>query len=62
MDDRLFFGDLDALDFFELFDAGLDLFGFGGLGAEAGDEGLEVFDLFALVFVGGYELGLAFFL
>jgi hypothetical protein len=49
VNDGLVFGDLDALDFFEFLDAGLDLFSLGGLGAKAIDEGLEVFDLYALV-------------
>jgi hypothetical protein len=62
VDDRLFFGDLDALDLFEFLDAGLHLFGLGGLGAEAIDEGFEVLDLLALVFVGGNELRAALLL
>jgi hypothetical protein len=40
VDGGLFFRDLDALDLFQLLDAGLDLLGFGGLIAEAVDEGL----------------------
>ena len=53
MDDRLFFGDFDALDLFELLDARLHLLGLGGLGAEAVDEGFKVLDLVALVAIGG---------
>ncbi len=49
VDDRLFFGNLDALDLFELLDARLHLLGLGGLGAEAIDEGFEVLDLVALI-------------
>jgi hypothetical protein len=54
VDDGLFFGYLDALDFFQLLDAGLDLLGLGGLGAEAVDEGFEVLDLYALVAICGF--------
>ena len=57
VDDGFVFGDLDALDFFEFLDAGLNLFGFGGLGAEAIDEGFELLDFVVLVFVRGLELG-----
>ena len=56
VDDRLFFGNLDALDLFQLLDARLHLLGLGRLGAEAIDEGFEVLDLFALVAVGGEQL------
>jgi hypothetical protein len=62
VDGRLVFGDLDALDLFKLFDSGLHLFGFGGLGAEAVDEGFKVFYLVALVLVGGHQLQATFFL
>ena len=52
-----FFGrEFDALNLFELFDAALDLLGFGGLGAEAIDEGFELLNFVALVFVSGLEL------
>ena len=61
MDGGFFFGDLDALDFFEFFDAGLDLFCFCRLVAEAVDEGFEGFDAVALVFVGVHQLGAALF-
>ena len=37
------------------------MFGLGGLGAEAVDEGFEGFDAVALIFVGGHELGAALF-
>jgi len=59
VDDGLFFGNLDALDFFEFFDTALDLLGLGGLVAEAADEGFEVFDLIFLVLVGVLKLGAA---
>ena len=62
MDRRFFFGDLDALDLFELLDARLHLLGLGGLRAEAVDEGLERLDAVALVLVGGHELRAALFL
>ena len=62
VDGGFFFGDLDALDLFELLDAGLDLLGLGGLVAEAVDEGFEGLDAVALVFVGGHQLGAALFL
>ena len=55
MDDGLFFGDFDAFDFLEFFDARLDLFCFCGLSAEAIDEAFEVFDLNALVAPCGRE-------
>jgi hypothetical protein len=61
VDGGLFFRDLDALDLFQLLDAGLDLLGFGGLVAEAVDEGFEGLDAVALVLVRGHELGAAFF-
>ena len=61
VDGRFFFGDLDALDLFELLDAGLHLFGFGGLVAEAVDEGLEGLDAVALVFVRVHQLRAALF-
>ena len=47
VDDWLFFGNLDALDFFQLLDARLHLLGLGGLGAEAIDEGLKMLDALA---------------
>ena len=47
---------LDAFDFLELLDAGLHLPGLGGLVAEAVDEGLQLFDAFALIAVGGFKL------
>jgi hypothetical protein len=52
VDDRLFFGNLDALDLLQFLDARLHLLGLGGLGAEAVDEGFEMLDLIALVAVG----------
>ena len=61
MDGGFFFGDLDALDLFQLFDAGLDLFGLGRLVAEAVDEGFESFDAVPLVFVGVHQLRAALF-
>ena len=61
VDGGLVFGDFDALDLFELLDAGLNLFGLGGLGAEAVDEGFEGFDAVALVFVRRHQLGAALF-
>ncbi len=51
VDRRLFFGNLDALDLFQLLNAALHLLGLGGLGAEAVDEGFKVLDLLALVAV-----------
>ena len=54
VDDRFFFRDLDALDFFEFLDARLHLLGLGGLGAEAVDEDFKMLDLVALVAIGGY--------
>ena len=62
VDRGLFFGYLNALDLFELLDAGLDLLGLGGLVAEPVDEGFEVVDAVALVFVGAEELSAALFL
>ena len=59
MNDRLFVGDLDALDLVELLDAALHLLGLGGLVAEAVDEGFELLDALALVAVGGLDLGAA---
>ena len=56
VNDRLFFGNLDALDLFEFLDAALHLLRFGSLGAEAIDEGLKMLDLLALVAIGGLEL------
>ena len=56
MNDRLFFGNLDALDLFQFLDADLHLLGLGGLGAEAIDERLKVLDLVALVAIGGLQL------
>ena len=61
VDGGFFFGDLDALDLFELLDAGLDLLGFGGLVAEAVDEGFEGLDAVALIFVGVHQLRAALF-
>ena len=61
VDRRFFIGDLDALDLFELLDAGLDLLGLGGLGAEAVDEGFKSFDAVALVLVRRHELGTSLF-
>ena len=59
VDGGFFFGDLDALDFFQFLDAGLDLFGLCGLVAEAVDESFEGFDAVALIFVGVHQLGAA---
>ncbi len=59
MNDRLFVGDLDALDLFELLDAALHLLGLSGLVAEAVDEGFELLDALALVAIGGFDLGAA---
>ena len=56
MNDRLGFGDLDALDLFQFLDARLHLLGLGGLVAEAVDEGLQVLDAFALIAVCGHQL------
>ena len=56
VDDRLFLWNLDALDFVEFLNAGLDLLGLGGLRAEAIDKGFEVLDLIALIFVGSQQL------
>ena len=61
MDRGLVFWDFDALDLFEFFDAGLDLFGLGGLVAEAVDEGFEGVDAIALILVRAHELGAALF-
>ena len=47
MNRRLLFGNLDALDLFQLLDAALHLLGLGGLRAEAVDEGLQMLDLHA---------------
>ena len=56
MNHRLFFGNLDSLDLFQLFDAALYLFCLGGLSAEAVDERLQMLDLDALITVSGLEL------
>ncbi len=56
VNDRLLFGDFDALDLFEFLDARLHLLGLGCLGAEAIEECFEVLDLLALVAIGGLEL------
>ena len=61
VDGGFFFGDLDALDFFEFFDAGLHLFRFRRLIAEAVDEGFESVDAVTLVLVRVHQLGAAFF-
>ena len=61
VDGGFFFGDLDALDLFQLFDARLNLFCLGGLVAEAVDEGFEGFDAVALVLVGVHQLRAALF-
>ena len=61
VDGGFFFGDFDALDLFEFLDAGLDLFRFGGLIAEAVDEGLEGLDTVALIFVRVHQLRAALF-
>ena len=61
VDGRFFFGDLDALDLFELLDARLHLLGLGGLVAKAVDEHLERLDAFALIFVGVHQLRAALF-
>ncbi len=62
VDDGLFLRQLDALDFFELLDAALDLFCLGGLIAKAIDEGFQVVDVLALIAKGGFELGAALLL
>ena len=59
MDGLLFRRQLDALDLFEFLDAALHLLRLGGLVAEAVDEGFQLLDAFALVAVGGFELGAA---
>src|SRR5580700_1699781 len=56
MDDRLFFRNLDALDFLEFFHARLDLLSLGGLITKAIDEGFKALDLIMLVAVSGDEL------
>ena len=53
---RLFLRDLDALDFFQFFDATLHLLRFGRLVAKAADECLKMFNLVALVLVGVFKL------
>ena len=59
--DGLFVGrNFDAFDFFQFLDAALHLFGLGGLGTEAVDEGFELLDAVALIFVSGFELRPAF--
>jgi hypothetical protein len=62
VDDRLFLGNLDALDLFEFLDARLHLLGLGGLRAKAIDEGFKMLDLLALILVGGNELRASLFL
>ena len=47
VNDRLFFGNLDALDLFQFLDPRLHLLGLGGLVAEAIDEGLKMLDALA---------------
>ena len=56
VDGLLFVGQLDALDLFQFFDAALDLFGFGGLIAEAADERFQLLDALALVAIGCFQL------
>ena len=56
---RLFIRNLDALDFFQLFNPRLHLLGLARLVAEAVDESLKVLDLVALVAPGSHELGTA---
>ena len=56
MRDRLFERNLDALDLVELLDAALHLLRLGRLIAEAADEGLEMVDVLALVFVRRLQL------
>ncbi len=62
VDGGFFFRHFDALDLFELLDARLHLLGLGGLVAEAVDEGFELLDALALVFVRVHQLGAALFL
>src|ERR1019366_7558541 len=56
VDDRLFLGNLDALDFSEFLDARLHLPGLGGLIPEPINEGLKMLDALLLVAVCGHEL------
>ena len=56
MNRLLFLRNFDALDFFELLDAALDLLGLRCLVAEAVDEGLQMLDVLALPAVGSFKL------
>ena len=56
MNDRLFLGNLNALDFFQFLDARLHLLGLGGLGPEPIDEGLKMLYALLLVAPCGLEL------
>ena len=56
VDGLLFGGQFDALDPFQFLDAALHLLGFGGLVAEAVDEGFQLLDAVALVAIGGFQL------
>ena len=51
MDRLLLNRDLDPLDLLQLLDAALDLLRFGGLVTKASDEGFQMLDVLALVFV-----------
>lgn len=58
-DDKVF-GEGDVVELFEHFDAALDLGGFGGFGAEAFDEALDLFFLLVeVLFLGGELLDAA---
>ena len=61
MDGGFFLGDLDALDLFELLDAGLDLLGLGGLARKRLMKASRASMPVALVLVRGHELGAALF-
>ncbi len=56
MDRLLLDRDLDPLDLVQLLDAALHLLGLGGLIAKAGDEGFQMLNVLALVFVSRGQL------
>src|SRR5581483_5087646 len=61
VDDGLFFGNLDALYFFEFLDAALHLLRLRRLIAKTVDEGLKMLDLVALIAIRSFKLRPALF-
>ena len=53
MNRGLLFGNLDAFNLFQFFNAALYLLGLGGLRAEAVDEGFQMLNLQSLIAISG---------